>query len=557
MEIKDEVKKIYLKLKYKKKCKIFNISDTMLEGLLERLNMEEVIGILEVINNSKNKEQFRSNIVEFCKNRKSIYITYLFLFGNVTGNYSIFDNSNPFENSYNYDNFKENNYDTTLKALREGFYEYLLMNNKLKNNFLIDEKGNYNYTLDLDKKLCLEIYDEAIKGDVNYNDLKRFYCYSIVRRYISNLVGVYGKDIIEKELDFIFYDLNGEKKLPLSDRRKEYFKLSKLNDKQKYEITNLDKLISKLKIINNKESMELLDRISKIENKEESISEIDDIYMEYEIILREDILSYLYIPREDYTIVDDYRNLKPQLIHMFIRDAEKFRESIQNGIVEDIIKKRKDKNNVSSILDANEQKEYEKRMGLANDMLDPTIVNYTFDGREFVYSDKNGFNYYHSDTSNQISASIYSENYYLNHFIPWCIGIGFNRENVVPEAIVMSSKEYLTTNMGLTNLEYDERCEFELMSSTYSELISNDGKSEVVLFRRNIDYDTKASYVFITIDSSDKKRSEEFIINAKKMTDKNNLKLVIYDLYKIKKSYEECLEKNQNIENEQNNHKIR
>ena len=81
------------------------------------------------------------------------------------------------------------------------------------------------------------------------------------------------------------------------------------------------------------------------------------------------------------------------------------------------------------------------------------------------------------------------------------IGIGFNKEGLTPEAIALSSSSYLTTNMGLNNIEYNENKEFDRMSAPYEELKENDGKSEVVMFRRNMDYDTKASYIFCTIDS--------------------------------------------------------
>lgn len=549
-EIREKFKRLYLKLKYKRKCNELNISSNMLDGLLNRLNMEEVTGILNVISKSKNKEEFRNKIVEYCKSRKSIYITSLFLFGNITGNYSMFDTSNLYNEGYNYDNFNDSDYINTLNILRDRFYEYLLVNNEQKNKFLIDEKGNYNYTLDLDEELCLNIFDETIKGIRSNNNSKYLLCYSTVREYISNMIGIYGKDIIDNDFDFIIYDLNSKHNLMLDERRKKYLDKCKLSNEQKYKIENIEILISRLKTINNRKALELLERINNINDWEENISEIEDIYMEYEMLLRDDILSHLYIPNNNCTVVENYKDLKPQLIHMFIRNPEKFRADIENRIKEEIVGNRKDKNNDSMKLTEEEQLQYEKRMALANAMLDPAMVNYTYDGSKFIYSDKNGFTIYHSDTSNQISASIYSELYYINHFIPWSIGIGFNGENMVPEAIAFSSSKYLTTNKGLTNLEYEEENEFEIMSSSYSELIDNDGKSEVVLFRRNMEYDTKASYVFITIDSRDKKRSEEMIYMAKEMSEKNNLKLVVYDLYKIKKSYENAMLHNNNIENE-------
>ena len=116
---------------------------------------------------------------------------------------------------------------------------------------------------------------------------------------------------------------------------------------------------------------------------------------------------------------------------------------------------------------------------------------------------------------------------------------------------MLSSKNYLTTNKGLNHLEYCQKNEFDLMSSNYYELIENDGKSEVVLFRRNIDYDTKASYIFLTIDTSDLTKCEEVIKNARELASKSKMKLVIYDLKKIVSSYENYLRINDHFSHEE------
>lgn len=131
------------------------------------------------------------------------------------------------------------------------------------------------------------------------------------------------------------------------------------------------------------------------------------------------------------------------------------------------------------------------------------------------------------------------------------MGIGFNQEGLNPEAIVLSSKNYLTTNKGLNHLEYCQKNEFDLMSSNYYELVENDGKSEVVLFRRNIDYDTKASYIFLTIDTSNLTKCEEVIKDARELAAKSKMKLVIYDLKKIVSSYEYYLRINNHFSQEE------
>lgn len=533
-KIKENIKKNMYKVKYQSKCKKLDISNDILEGLLERLHIKEVNDILDIISKSNNKEEFKNLIVEYIKSNKHSHIINQFLFGNITGNYSLFDTNYYEISDYNLDNFKDKDYNNTIKILRDNFYNYLLNNNEYKNKFLIDKDNNYNYTLDLDKELSLNIFDNCLNGIDTDNIKYRMYCYPIIKEYIISTTGIYGRKIIENNFDFIMYDLNSKKDLPLEERMKKYLERKELTDSEKNKLDNTDNLISKLKGINNDKAKELLERINNNEN-------IEDIYFEYELLFREDIVSHLYRPNEEITLVEDYKDMRPQLIHMFIRDSEKFRQDIEDRIIKEIISNRKDKN-TNEKLTYEEQKEFNKRMGLANNMLNPAMVNYTYDGTEFVYSDVNGFDTYHSDTSNQISASLYSEEYYYR---PWYMGIGFNSDNIVPEAIVISSPSYLTTNKGFNNLEYNNTNEFNLTSASYQELIKNDGKSEIILSRSGMDYDTKASYVFLTVDSSNPKKSEELITKAKALADKSDLKLVIYDLYKIKKSYEETLKQNE------------
>lgn len=545
-DIKENINKKLLIIKYQNKCKKLDISKDMLTFLVERINMKEVKEILNIIDKSKNKTDFKNNIVEYCKNTKYIFISYLFLFGNVTNNYRLFTNSitSVTDRKYNYDNFNNKDFTNSLQILRDNFYEYLLMNNELKNSFLIDKDGSYNYTIDLDKELCLKIFDDTIQGNITDNN-KLSLCYSIVMKYINNIVGIYGTEIIENNFDFIKYDLSNKKDLSLEERMNKYLERKNLTDSQKEKIDNINILKNKLKSINNTKSKELIDRLENID-LEKNIEELEDIYFEYENLFREDIISHLYVPSRDYTLVEDYRDLRPQLIHMFIRTPEKFRNDIENRIIEDIIKNREDKKNTNEELTAEEKEEFNKRMGLANAMLNPAIVNHSYDNSEFVYSDKNGLNYYHSDTSNQISASIYSEEYYLKcPTRSFMMGIGFNSNGLSPNGIAVSSPEYLTTNKSLTNLEYDTSREFETMNASYTELTKNDGKSEVVLFRKGMDFETKASYVFITIDSSNKEKSEKMIKEARELAESADLKLVVYDLYKINKSYEETY----NLEN--------
>ena len=106
--------------------------------------------------------------------------------------------------------------------------------------------------------------------------------------------------------------------------------------------------------------------------------------------------------------------------------------------------------------------------------------------------------------------------------------------------------------MGINNLEIYENNDFKELSSNSEEIENHPYKSEIVLFRRNIDSDTKAGYLFVCVSSEEEyeKKSQQILEKAVEISNKNNLKLVIYDIYKIKKSYEEYMSNQNNMEKE-------
>lgn len=58
------------------------------------------------------------------------------------------------------------------------------------------------------------------------------------------------------------------------------------------------------------------------------------------------------------------------------------------------------------------------------------------------------------------------------------------------------------------------------------------------MHRRGMDFDTKASYIFARIDSSNSKQTKEIMKQIEQIREKEGLKVVIYDLYKIRESLE-------------------
>lgn len=555
MKLVDKLKEfsnnLYLKARYKAKCRKLNITDSLLDIYIARYHSKEVKDFFRLVSKSKNKQEFNQNIISYYQNNHHPYMLDYLLLGTISGNYSFYTLS-PIDkkSSFDFNNLLEQDYQDVLIILKKNFYQYLMNSNELKNSFLIDQEGNYNYTLDLNKEFCDRIFDECVSGKEYQNSDNYIHCYEIARNYIVMTIGIYGTENIKNHFDFIFYDFYRDSNHSLEERKRRFLNHKNLSSSQMSKIDNVEILIQKLKTISHEDAKKLFDRISYIQDDlENHIEELEAIYMDYEVLLRNDIISHLFKPSSDYTVVEDFRDLRPQLLHLFYRNPEKFRDSFENQMIEDIISQRQDKTNSNRELTEDERIELEKRKAKLEVELDVTQVNYSYDGKKLIYSDKSGYRHYHSETKNQLSTSLYSAKYYLeNSKTLWSMGVGFNEEGLCPEAIALSSSIYLTTNMGLNNLEYSENDEFDLMSSTYSELEKNDGKSEIILFRRNMDYDTKASYLFLTIDSSQREKSEFYLKKASEMAEKNRMKLVVYDLYKIRNSYVTYLEEEAKLE---------
>lgn len=531
---KRKINEFILKLKYKPKFNKFNIK----ESLIGTYDLKDTKDLLELIDKSKTKEDFINNVKEFCKsNDKNFYINSL-LIGNFLGCYDFVDNSEKINPKF-INNFNNKNFDKIYEILKNNFYEYVISNNKYKNIFSPRKDMTYDYTKDINKEEIELIFENAVKFHKTYVfDLVEL---RVIYGYLLKTLGNYSIDDICNNFDFVKSDLDSDNEKKLFERQSEFKELKNLSDIERKNIKEIDLLEERLKLIQNENSKVLLERLYRIkDNLIENIDELNDIYLEYEILLREDIVDKLYIPSNELTVVDNYLDLKPQLIHMFVRNPAKFRRELEEKIKESIIKERKN-DNYDEELTEEEYSEFIRRKSIINAELDQTQVNYSFEPIGH-YTDSSGFRGYKSDTSNQIAASIYSAEYFLNAYKRvGLIGIGFNKEGLTPEAIALSSSSYLTTNMGLNNIEYNENKEFDRMSAPYEELKENDGKSEVVMFRRNMDYDTKASYIFCTIDSSDEKKSKEILERCRELNKSSKLKLVVYDLYKIRKSYEDSL----------------
>lgn len=532
-------KKMVYNIKYGRKFKKFNIDKSFSDRLISYSKDSYEREIFELINKSQSQEDFSNNIRNYFKSKeKSIYASAL-LIGNVTGKYIFNCCYSESVKGLNIDAFSRENQEL-LQELKSHFTEYIINNNKHKNTFAerikVGESSMKDLSQDINEAELIRDFEKVLNGDETNDNYSKP---PIIENYLMKTIGIYSKDDIKNNFDFILYDIDNSNTNSLDERRKKYMLHNNLSNNQLRKIDEFSILKQRLQEISGKESGQLLLRLSAIENNlDENISELEDIYGDYETLYRQDLIDKLYVPKEDITVIENYEDLRPQLIHQFIRDPEKFRDLEIEKNKERIISERTNGND-SKELTNDEQIKLNKLINQIDVNLNRYKVNYTTNGKGTCYSDSSGFDYYTSDTTNQISASIFKGDEFIHSPSVGIIGIGFNKETLTPEAIAISSSSYKTTNMGLNNLEYNEKYEFKEMSSPFSELLNTNGQSEIVMHRRGMDFDTKASYIFVKINSSDPKQTDKIMKEVEQIREKEGLKVVIYDTYKIEESLEQ------------------
>ncbi len=536
---KDFLKKIAYNIIYGRKFKKLNIDKTFSDLLIDRSEDSNEKEIFNIIRKSKNQKEFSNNIKKYLKSKeRSVYASVLLL-GNLTGKYVF--------NGFYYDSIKRLNIDAfskenqdLLQDLKSHLPEYIMDNNIRKNTFaerikLEKSAVRRDLSKDINESELIKDFERILNGEeTDDNYLKP----QVIAEYLMKTIGIYSREDIKNNFEFVLYDINNSDIDTLENRRKKYFLHTSLSNNQLKKIDELGVLKQRLQEISGKEAKQLLLRLNVIENSlDENISELEDIYMDYEVLYRQELIDNLYVPEKEVTIIENYEDLRPQLIHQFIRDPEKFKSMEIEKIKEKIISERTNGNDSKELTD-DEQSRLNRLMNQIDANLDQYKVNYTTDGRGTIYTDSSGLDSYYSDTSNQISASVFEGKEFIRTSHVGIIGIGFNKETLSAEAIAVSSGGYKTTNKGLNNMEYDEENEFREMSSPFSELIKSGGNSEVVMHRRGMNFDTKASYIFATIDSSDLKQANEIMRQIEELRKKEGLKAVIYDVYKIRESLE-------------------
>ncbi len=536
------LKAVFL-VRYKDKFDEFGFAKNFVYQIID--NDPEGEDIIALVDKSSTKDEFVKNTQEFLKSQRHHTYSQTLLLGNLTGQYDLHYSRAQNLKNLNIDAFSKENVDL-LQDLKEHFVEYILKDNKRKNAFAEQKEKSFanlkitykNFVIDIREKDLLDFFDLVLinkqwSTEISGNVEK----YKYLIDYVISTVGTYSREDIKNNFDFILYDLDNAKGNSLDKRRERYMSLKGLSESQIKKIDQVGILKQRLKDMDNYQATALEARLDDIDgNFKDNIKELEDIYLDYELLYRQELVDNLFVPKKDLTIVTNYKDIKPQLIHQFLRNVDKFKEKEYNRVKEKIIAERLIKQQPSE-LTQEECLRVEALKKQVDANVDRYKVNYSITDAGGVYSDSIGLEYYQSDTSNQISAQLF-KNDDFKKFKTGIRGIGFNNETLSPEAIAMSSGSYKTTNKSLNRLEYDETRELEEMSAPIQDL-KLASMSEVVLQRRGIDFDTKASYIFAVIDSSNEKETKNIMEEIKAVQEKENLKVVVYDKYKIEQSLKE------------------
>ena len=341
---KDFLKKMAYNIMYGRKFKKLNIDKKLSDSLIYRRKDSYAKDILNLINKSKNREEFSTNIIDYLKLKgRNAYANSL-LIGNVTGKYYFYKFYLDSLEGLNLDAFSKDNEDL-IKDLKSHFVEYIVSNNERKNTFAeriqTGKSLMRDLSQDLNKEEVIKDFDRVLNGE-NTND--NYTKHEVVSKYLMKTIGVYTKEDIKENFDFVLYDIDRGDKNDVDERRRKYFLHSNLSDNQLRKIDEAKVLKLRLQKINGEVSEQLISRLNNIENNlDENITELEEIYSDYEVLSREDLIEHLFVPQNDITIVENVSDLKPQLIHQFIRDPKKFRKLEIEKIKEKIIKERFDK----------------------------------------------------------------------------------------------------------------------------------------------------------------------------------------------------------------------
>ncbi len=383
----------------------------------------------------------------------------------------------------------------------------------------------------------------------------------------SDLIGEYtvkglreNEEYIKSEINLgIFNDIVVNGKEYSTDERKMYTKLHGIwseADYQKYK--NSEKLKERLQTLPNKEEQrDNIDKVNSIlsmnmndviENGEEIASELEDLFLDYEVENRINIIENVYDPeKKEEIIISDLSQLGTGvLLHFFNPDRnimnfdkyiQKLEEKRSSELGREVHLTEDEK---QSLLNSYNAKE--------NHYITDKTLEFEGIGQVGAFDSR-----YVSDVSNQISTRILSpKNILQGRGVLGNIALGFSKSTLTPELINAISDKNLHSNKGIDYVESNNT--FNDFSASYDELISEENMgegTEIVMFRNSYESSLKPSYVmYINEDSLDSETEKSNIQNVKEMMKEAGLKvpLVIFDEYTVKLKEKQKEEKNKNAD---------
>lgn len=512
---------------------------------------------IKLLNSAKNKQDLQNL---FRKNYKSLETRFGTIFeclltGEIYGSFEASLNTIPMNIA---DRFVSHHYTksdlkTILEVYSESLINYINNHNIIKHELLKKENINNNLITDFRNNITEEDYKEICSLLFKNTTYHEHYHKNEMSKIIIFLLSIYDRNTLKENIDFVKYEieygyfdeycklLEAGKEIPsLDERLKQFATERNITSNQRYRLSQIDLLENRVSSLSSNSKYLILEKIALIKKEPDIVKKaslVDECFDYYEKKYRQEIVDSLYSPTSS-TEITDFRELDAVMLHIFLRDPMKKLSQYEESLKEEIISSRGVKVTGSEELTEEEKELFQSKVDYAiNVLLNPVITSESLDS-ESLYSDSTGFRWYKSNTSNQISASLFSIDTLTN--LGNCIGVGFDKTSISPDNIIISSKYYQTTNMGVDNLEVEPANRFNSFSSSLTEL-KKSSKTELVMYRKNGDIKTNAAYVFAIINGRNAEKDKETIMQAKEYAEKNNIKLIVFNNMKIKKSYNEFL----------------
>ena len=494
----------------------------------------------DLFDKSKTREEYIDEIKKLLRDEKVYYIEKSLI--NYETYNVLFSDSDVVKSSialrYLENNIREKDIDIIYERYKGVLFDYISNNNFVKNNF-----NNYSgpiehvvadYTIpftieDLDryyKNLFVSVSgDSKEANNIRHNQ-------NVLADLLFRIMVVYDKETLLKESDLVSFELsrgyfeqyyldieNGVEIPDIASRRAIFDKEKDFPPNILFVLKDIELLRMRINGLNDEKKNYYLEQLSFIPFLNDSnsvVSVINNCLEYYEYTYRKEIIDNLgYI--SDEVEITDFKDLKPLMVHIIIRDPlQRFLPEIEN---KNGIKKR--------------SKEY-----LIDVLLNPFVTEKSVKMKTIHTSKYKRNRWYQSDTSDQLSVSIFAPFYLLG--LDSCIGVGFDSGSLSVDNIALSSNTYITTNKGLDNIEILPSKRFNVLSSPWSEL-SKYPKTELILFRDKNGCQLRAVYVFVALDGKNIKKDKELLERAQKYAFGNRLPLRIFRLDLLKKSYEEQL----------------